>query len=164
MPPCTWMHVLRVGHGRLGGQQPRPGRGPLGSPTLGLVDGHRRGVDGGRAVSARTSMSAHRCFTAWNDPMGLPNCSALFGVGDGQLHVARGQPTQQRPRYSTRDQASHCGDRCRVAHDRGGARRPGQHREWGQRVEGRSTERADDATTARSAPAVTARGCRVPAP
>ena len=25
-------------------------------------------------------MSAHRCWTAWNDPIGLSNCSALLGV------------------------------------------------------------------------------------
>ena len=28
-----------------------------------------------RATSARTSMSAHRCLTAWNEPITRPNCS-----------------------------------------------------------------------------------------
>ena len=30
------------------------------------------------ASSARTSMSAHMCLTAWNVPIGRPNCSRSF--------------------------------------------------------------------------------------
>ena len=41
-------------------------------------------------------MSAHRCFTAWNDPIDLPELLALLGVVDRQLGHPRGEAELQR--------------------------------------------------------------------
>ena len=48
-----------------------------------------------RATSARTSMSASACFTAWNEPTGTTELMALLGVGDRQVADAAGEAGEQ---------------------------------------------------------------------
>ena len=40
-------------------------------------------------------MSASRCLTAWNEPMGTPNCSRSSGVGAGDLEGPSGDADEQ---------------------------------------------------------------------
>ena len=51
----------------------------------------------GRANSTRTSASARWCFTAWNDPMGFPNCDRSWAYCAAMAIEPVGHPHQHRP-------------------------------------------------------------------
>ncbi len=42
-----------------------------------------------RMPSTSTSMSAQRCFTAWNDPIGRPNCTRSLAYSHRHVERAR---------------------------------------------------------------------------
>ena len=46
-----------------------------------------------RACSRSTSMSASRCLTAWNEPMGLPNCSRFLAYSTATSSMCCAAPT-----------------------------------------------------------------------
>src|SRR5437667_209953 len=46
-----------------------------------------------RAASARTAMSAQRCFTAWKAPIGRPNCCRTFAYSTESSSVRSATPT-----------------------------------------------------------------------
>ncbi len=48
-----------------------------------------------RATSDRTSMSAHMCLTAWNEPMGLPNCCRSLAYATANSSAATSVPHLQ---------------------------------------------------------------------
>ena len=75
MPPWTWMEVLPFLMAASAARSPAPAAARSASPTSGWSMVTAAACTAARAVSAATSMSAHMCFTAWKDPMGLPNCS-----------------------------------------------------------------------------------------
>ena len=74
MPPCTWMPRSAHEVTRRRGQGGRDGRGEA------LLAAAWRGVRAAShtaavASSVATSMLAQWCLTAWNIPIGRPNCS-----------------------------------------------------------------------------------------
>ena len=56
-------------------------------------------------------MSAHRCCTAWNEPIGLSNCTPLLGVLDRELERARCAAPTPSTTYATASRSSVRGDR-----------------------------------------------------
>ncbi len=51
----------------------------------------------GRANSTRTSASARWCFTAWKDPMGLPNCDRSLAYSAAMATSRSATPTNTAP-------------------------------------------------------------------
>ena len=47
-------------------------------------------ADAERAPSSRSSMSAHLCLIAWNEPIGRPNCSRIpaYATAVSRAHAA----------------------------------------------------------------------------
>jgi len=58
--------------------RPAPAAARSTSPTSGWSAVTAAAWTATRAVSAATSMSAARCFTAWKEPIGFPNCSRIL--------------------------------------------------------------------------------------
>ena len=85
-----------------------------------------------RAASMVTSWSAHRCWTAWNEPIGRPNCSRSRACVDGRVEGAPPSPRAGRRRSGRgRRRATLGGPPARSCHDRvpgPSACRSGRHR------------------------------------
>ena len=79
------------------------GEGPL----LVVVPGGRATATSHAAAvtdSAVSSISAHRCLTAWKPPIGLPNCSRTFAYSTAVSRHQRASP-RPRPRRASRPYA-----------------------------------------------------------
>ena len=90
MPPCTWIavsHTVRAARA-----QYALATRPAASASAGasVVDGPRRRAASTlqRALHERTSASASRCCTAWNEPIGTPYCRRSAAYVDGEVEHA----------------------------------------------------------------------------
>ena len=84
-------------------RRPGPRPSPASSPSS---NARAASHTAARAASRATSMSAQRCFTAWNCPIGRPNCTRTWAysaavvdapVGDADRHGARPAPRRGGP-------------------------------------------------------------------
>ena len=85
MPPCTWMVSRRDPAERRRCRRLRDARPPVPDRRSRPVSAHTAWYAAERACSRSTSRSASLCLTAWNDPIGLPNCSRDLRVLDRQI-------------------------------------------------------------------------------
>ena len=129
MPPSTWMQSLAFPPPRPAPPQRRPPR-PAGAPPAPRPPARAASQATAAARSARQSIPAHRCLTAWNEPIGRPNCCRVraYSAAVSQHHLAT-------PAASTRP-ASRPGRGRRGAQPgerRRRERRPHVQRDAGQR-------------------------------
>ena len=121
-----------------------------------------------RMPSTSTSMSAQRCFTAWNDPIGRPNCTRSLAYSTAMSSARAAPPSRSAaakvaPRSSSRSRAPRATERDPVeAVDVEPAQLAGEvHRRLARRRVASSTAYTPSAsqTTATSAEGAYGTGC-----
>ena len=99
-----------------------------------------------RAPSAATSMSAQRCFTAWNCPMGRPNCSRTL-AWDAAVSTHQPAPPAHSAAMRTAASPATCSVAAGVSRSSGPTSAPRARTSASPRV----PSRASSASTSRSA-------------
>ena len=101
--------VLGVGLGGLDADCRSDGGG---DGKLGVIGGRGAWAASAAATdtcSERSSISAHRCLTAWKLPIGLPNCSRTFAYSVAVSNIQRARPAASAASTVAAKSAARCG-------------------------------------------------------
>ena len=92
MPPSSWMQSLAAVDGPVGDQSAAAAVASAGLLVVPPPTARAASQASASSARPRTSMSASRCLTAWNCPMGRPNCRRTLAYSEAVSRHQRAAP------------------------------------------------------------------------